>query len=125
MRFSQSSVMMMDTSPVHRIWHAKARYARFLTLPTARVIHIPPAQHAGFSLAGWTRPSFASSEGGGAASGRQHTLPNNPEVCEIALGMAELRFSKFILPSNALMHLFLFKMYFLLETLCLTTTTTR
>ncbi len=27
MRFSQSSVMMMDTSPVHRIWHAKARYA--------------------------------------------------------------------------------------------------
>jgi hypothetical protein len=26
MRFSQSSVMMMDTSPVHRIWHAKARY---------------------------------------------------------------------------------------------------
>jgi hypothetical protein len=56
---------------------------------------------------------------------RQHTLPNNPEVCEIALGMAELRFSKFILPSIALMHLFLFKMYFLLETLCLTTTTTR
>ena len=27
MCFSQSSVMMMDTSPVHRIWHAKARYA--------------------------------------------------------------------------------------------------
>jgi hypothetical protein len=42
--------------------------------------------------------------------GRQHTLPNNPEVCEIALGMAELRFSKFILPSIALMHLFLVKM---------------
>jgi hypothetical protein len=47
MRFSQSSVMMMDTSPVHRIWHVKARYARFLTLPAARVIHIPPAQHTG------------------------------------------------------------------------------
>ncbi len=28
MRFPQSSVMMMDTSPVHRIWHAEARYAR-------------------------------------------------------------------------------------------------
>ena len=52
MPFSQSSVMMMDTSPVHRIWHAKARYARFLTVPTARVIHIPPAQHTGLSLAG-------------------------------------------------------------------------
>ncbi len=77
MRFSQSSVMMMDTSPVHRIWHAKARYARFLTLPTARVIHIPPAQHSGLSLAGWTRPSFASSEGGGAASGRQHFYKKN------------------------------------------------
>jgi hypothetical protein len=24
MRFSQSSVMTMDTSPVHRIWHAEA-----------------------------------------------------------------------------------------------------
>ena len=59
MPFSQSSVMMMDTSPVHCIWHAKARYARFLTVPTARVIHIPPAQHTGLSLAGWTRPPFA------------------------------------------------------------------
>ena len=59
MCFFQSSVMMMDTSPVHRIWHAKARYARFLTLPTAWVIHIPPAQHTGLSLAGWTRPPFA------------------------------------------------------------------
>ncbi len=57
--------MLMDTSPVHRIWHAKARYARFLTLPTARVIHILPAQHTGLSLASWTRPSFASSKGGG------------------------------------------------------------
>ncbi len=28
MCFSQSSVMMMDTSPVHRIWHAKSKYAR-------------------------------------------------------------------------------------------------
>ncbi len=28
MHFSQSSVMMMDASPVHRIWHEKARYAR-------------------------------------------------------------------------------------------------
>ncbi len=28
MRFPQSSVMMMDTSPVHRIWHAKAIYSR-------------------------------------------------------------------------------------------------
>jgi hypothetical protein len=27
MRFFQSSVMMMDTSPVHRIWHAKAIYS--------------------------------------------------------------------------------------------------
>ena len=58
MCFFQSSVMMMDTSLVHRIWHAKARYARFLTLPTAWVIHIPPAQHTGLSLAGWTIPSF-------------------------------------------------------------------
>ena len=71
------------------------RHSPVLTLPTARVIHIPLAQHAGLSLAGWTRPSL----------GRQHTLPNNPEVCEIALGMAELRCSKFILPSIALMHL--------------------
>jgi hypothetical protein len=69
----------------------------------AWVIHIPLAHYTGLSLAGWTRPSL----------GRQHTLPNNPEVCEIALGMAELRFSKFILPSIALMHLFLFKIYFL------------
>ena len=59
MPFSQSSVMMMDTSPVHRIWHAKARYARFLTVPTAWVIHITPGQHTGLSLAGWTRPPFA------------------------------------------------------------------
>jgi hypothetical protein len=28
------------------------------------VIHIPPAQHTGLSLASWTRPSFASCEGG-------------------------------------------------------------
>ena len=59
MCFFQSSVMMMDTSPVHRIWHAKARYARFLTLPTAWVIHIPPAQQTGLSLAGWARLPFA------------------------------------------------------------------
>ena len=59
MCFFQSSVMMMDTSPVHRIWHAKARYARFLTLPSAWVIHIPPAQQTGLSLAGWARPPFA------------------------------------------------------------------
>jgi hypothetical protein len=52
------------------------------------LIHIPLAHYTGLSLAGWTRPSL----------GQQHTLPNNPEVCEIALGMAELRFSKFILP---------------------------
>jgi hypothetical protein len=69
------------------------------------MIHIPLAHYTGLSLAGWTRPSL----------GRQHTLPNNPEVCEIALGMAKLRFSKFILPSIALMHLFLFKIYFLLK----------
>jgi hypothetical protein len=77
------------------------------------VIHIPLAHYTGLSLAGWTRPSL----------GRQNTLPNNPEVFEIALGMAELRFSKFILPSIALLHHFLFKIYFLLETLCVTTTT--
>ncbi len=52
MPFFQSSVMMMDTSPAHRIWHAKARYARVLTVPSARVIHIPPAQQTGLSLAG-------------------------------------------------------------------------
>jgi hypothetical protein len=80
MHFSQSSVMMMDTSPIHRIWHAKATYARFLTLPTA---HIPPAQHTGLSLASWTRPSFASSEGGGAASGRQST--RNKELIHCTL----------------------------------------
>ena len=28
MCFSQSSVMMMDTSPIHRIWRAKAIYSR-------------------------------------------------------------------------------------------------
>jgi hypothetical protein len=69
----------------------------------AWVIHITPAHYTGLSLAGWTRPSL----------GRQQTLPNNPKVCEIALAMAELRFSKFILPSIAPMHLFLFKIYFL------------
>jgi hypothetical protein len=35
-------------------WHLPV-----LTLPTARVIHIPPAQHTALSLAGWTRPPFA------------------------------------------------------------------
>ncbi len=83
MCFSQSSVMKMDTSPVHRIWHAKARYARFLTLPTASVIHIPPAQHTGLSLASWTRPSFASSEGGGRCIGRQ--LTRNKELIHCTL----------------------------------------
>jgi hypothetical protein len=33
MRFSQSSVMMMDTSPAHRIWHAKAIYSRDIQQP--------------------------------------------------------------------------------------------
>jgi hypothetical protein len=84
MCFSQSSVIMMDTSPVHRIWHAKARYARFLTLPTARVIHVPPAQQTGLSLASWTRPSFAICEGGGGgASGRQ--LTRNKELIHCTL----------------------------------------
>jgi hypothetical protein len=46
MRFTQSSVMMMDTSPVHRIWHAKAIYSREI------------------SLADWNRLSFASGVSG-------------------------------------------------------------
>ncbi len=110
MHFSQSSVMMMDNSPVHRIWHVKARYARDIYQSLLYQQH-------GWSIfrrrsilvshwpAGLGPHSLAARGGGGAASGRQPTLPNNPEVCEIALGMAELRFSKFILPSIALMHL--------------------
>jgi hypothetical protein len=52
--------MMMDTSPVHRIWHAKAIYSREMTQLAAQAIHIPPLRHTELSLADWTRPSFVS-----------------------------------------------------------------
>jgi hypothetical protein len=52
--------MMMDTSPVHRIWHAKAIYSREITQLAAQAIHIPPSRHTELSLADWTIPSFVS-----------------------------------------------------------------
>ncbi len=52
--------MMMDTSPVHRIWHAQAIYSREMTQLAAQAIHIPLLRHTELSLADWTRPSFVS-----------------------------------------------------------------
>ena len=69
MRFSQSSVMMMDTSPVNGIWHAKAIYSREIHWSAAGVIHIPPLHHTDLSLADWNRLSFAS-----GVSGQKTTL---------------------------------------------------
>jgi len=102
--------MIMNTSPVHRMWHVKARYARdihssqlyhrheesIFRRPGILVSHWP-AGLGPHSLAGWG--------GVGVASGRQHTFPNRPEVCPISFGMAIPRFSKCIPPSIARIHL--------------------
>ena len=110
MHFPQSRVMIMNTSPVHRMWHLKARYARdihssqlyhrheesIFRRPGILVSHWP-AGLGPHSLAGWG--------GVGVASGRQHTFPNRPEVCPISFGMAIPRFSKCIPPSIARIHL--------------------
>ncbi len=81
MHFSQSCALCNDdgyfSSPSHLACKSQIcqRHSPILTLPTARVIHIPPAQHTGLSLAGWTRHSFASSRVG---KGEMHRAGSTP-----------------------------------------------
>ncbi len=83
MCFSQSSVMMMDTSPVHRIWHAKPdtpdswlyqqRGWSIFRRRSILVSHWP----AGLG------PHSLAAKGGGGASGRQ--LTRNEELIHCTL----------------------------------------